>query len=106
MKACRVASCCLADTSWQKEPNAPQREAYGQAELHIRIAQSDVDTLTTEQIAGGAVPQILGAIDQLITQDPNLCGKKGVYVKFGCRGDWPDLQMPDADVKSALSGMD
>lgn len=98
-----MSLCCDADTTWQQEPDAPQREAYGQAEVRIAIAQNDADTLTVQQIADGVVPKILQAVDQLIKQDVNLCGKKGVYMKFGCRGDWPDLQPPDNN--PALSGL-
>ena len=94
---------CNADTSWQQEPDAPQREAYQQAEVRIAVAQSSSDSLTPQQIADGILQQILQALDQLIRQDANLCGKKGVYMKFGCRGDWPDLQPPDEN--AALSGL-
>ena len=29
--------------------------------------------------------------------DPQVPGKKGFYVKMGCRGDWPVLQPPGWD---------
>ena len=38
--------------------------------------------------------RVLVGIDALLKADEQLCGKKNLYVRFGCRGDWPDLQPP------------
>lgn len=71
--------------------------------MRIAVAQNDADRLTAQQMAEGILPQILQAVDQLVRQDTNLCGKKGVYMKFGCRGDWPDLQPPDKNAALSMS---
>jgi hypothetical protein len=44
--------------------------------------------------ASGAAEQVLAGIKALVTADESLCGKKNLYVRFGCRGDWPNLQPP------------
>ena len=87
-----------ADTSWQQQPNAPQRGAYEQAEVRIAVAKSDAGQLTPQQVADGIQQQIVKAIDQLVRQDADLCGKKGVYMKFGCRGKPHTLQQWTRDV--------
>ena len=84
-----------ADDLWQKDPNAPQREAYQQAEIHIAIAKDDSEAMTPPQVAEALIEQIMQRVAELVKKDEDLCGKKGVYMKFGCRGDWPDLQPPD-----------
>ena len=52
-------------------------------------------------VPGGAATnvatQVMSAVAQLIEGDPQLSGKKGFYVKMGCRGDWPVLQPPGWD---------
>ena len=48
-------------------------------------------------VGGGAATQAMGAIAQMVDGDPQLPGKKGFYVKMGCRGDWPTLQPPGWD---------
>lgn len=72
----------------------PQREAYEFADVHLVMSST---TVGTEAEAVGIAGQALGAIKQLIEGDPQLPGKKGFYVKMGCRGDWPVLQPPGWD---------
>lgn len=86
---------CVADDTWQKQPDAPQREAYQQAEIRIALAKDNSEVMTPVQMAEAVVDQILQQVTELVKKDEDLCGKKGVYMKFGCRGDWPDLQPPD-----------
>lgn len=83
------------DDTWQKAPGAPQREAYQQAEIRVAIAKDDSEVMTVPQVASALLEQILQRVAELVKKDEDLCGKKGVYMKFGCRGDWPDLQPPD-----------
>lgn len=83
------------DDKWQKEASAPQREAYEQAEIRIAIAKDDSESMTPPEMAQSLIDQILQRVEELVKKDEDLCGKKGVYMKFGCRGDWPDLQPPD-----------
>ena len=93
----------FADDTWQKEADALQREAYEQAEIRIAIAKDDSDLVLPAQIAEALMEQIVQRVTELVKRDEDLCGKKGVYMKFGCRGDWPDLQPPDenANVQAA-----
>lgn len=88
-----------ADDTWQKEADAPQREAYEQAEIRIAIAKDDSDLLLPAQMAEALMEQILQRVTELVKRDEDLCGKKSVYMKFGCRGDWPDLKPPDENAK-------
>jgi len=85
----------VADDTWQKQPDAPQREAYQQAEIRIALAKDNSEVMTPVEMAEAVVDQILQQVTELVKKDEDLCGKKGVYMKFGCRGDWPDLQPPD-----------
>lgn len=85
----------VADDTWQKQPDAPQREAYQQAEVRIALAKHSSEVMTPGQMAEAVVEQILQQVTELVRKDEDLCGKKAVYMKFGCRGDWPDLQPPD-----------
>ncbi len=85
----------FADDCWQTEPDAPQREAYQHAEIRIAVAKDESDVMMPSQMAKALTEQILQQVAELVKQDEDLCGKKGVYMKFGCRGDWPDLQPPD-----------
>lgn len=53
--------------------------------------------MTPRQMAEALLEQIMQRVAELVKKDEDLCGKKGVYMKFGCRGDWPDLQPPDGN---------
>ncbi|KAG9131602.1 hypothetical protein Leryth_015149 [Lithospermum erythrorhizon] len=39
----------------------------------------------------------LSALKQLILSDKQLPGKKSLYIRLGCRGDWPDIKPPGWD---------
>ncbi|XP_071708447.1 probable inactive shikimate kinase like 2, chloroplastic isoform X2 [Rutidosis leptorrhynchoides] len=39
----------------------------------------------------------LSALKQLILSDKKLPGKKGLYIRLGCRGDWPNIKPPGWD---------
>ena len=92
-----------ADDTWQTEPNAPQRDAYQQAEVHIAVAKDSSEEMTPAAVADAILDQVMQRVADLVKKDEDLCGKKGVYMKFGCRGDWPDLLPPDknADLQNA-----
>jgi hypothetical protein len=70
------------------DESAPQREAYELSE--VRVVVKDGASLDDEETTG----QVLAGIKALVEADDQLCGKKNLYVRFGCRGDWPDLQPP------------
>ena len=85
----------FSDDAWQHELDAPQRQAYEQADIRIAIAKDESEVMTPAQIANAISNQVLQRVAEIVKKDEDLCGKKGVYMKFGCRGDWPDLQPPD-----------
>lgn len=79
------------DEAAQTQEDAPQREAYEQAELHIQVTRS-TGSISSEQLAASILEQVQDALGKLLTKEPYLCGKKGTYMKFGCKGDWPNLE--------------
>lgn len=42
----------------------------------------------------------LSALKQLIQSDKKLPGKKSLYIRLGCRGDWPNIKPPGWDPSS------
>lgn len=42
----------------------------------------------------------LSALKQLILSDKKLPGKKSLYIRLGCRGDWPNIKPPGWDPSS------
>nr|AFK33503.1 unknown [Lotus japonicus] len=42
----------------------------------------------------------LRALKQLILSDKKLPGKKSLYIRLGCRGDWPNIEPPGWDPSS------
>lgn len=74
--------------------SAPQRDAYAFADVRLVLSSTEVNT---ESAATNVATQVMSAVAQLIEGDPQLSGKKGFYVKMGCRGDWPVLQPPGWD---------
>ena len=55
---------------------------------------------TIERVREGRVEQLLDvqtvpALLELVKKNPKLPQGKALYVKYGCRGDWPDLQPPE-----------
>ncbi len=53
-----MRKCLFADDTWQKQPDAPQREAYQQAEIRIALAKDNSEVMTPIQIAEAVVDQI------------------------------------------------
>ena len=43
------------------------------------------------------LPKVVAAIAGAIEADDELLKRKGMYTKFGCRGDWPELKPPGWD---------
>ena len=80
----------------------PQREAYVQAELRLPLAAT---VASAGASGGGGGPLSEGAVDALVAKalsglrevvgkDGKLAGKKSMYIRLGCRGDWPNLAEP------------
>jgi hypothetical protein len=123
----------------QSEETAPQRGAYSESEVHLKLQSGDVQeegmetasenvaaqvTLPPRDLAqkcqrfplecytdtppGSAefalrhlrsdnqgVLQAIAALVERCKKDKKLPDGKRLYVKLGCRGDWPDIQPPD-----------
>lgn len=82
---------------------APQRDAYGLAEVRLALDPS-VATLPATEAAAALKKEVAAALLKLLRRegDPDRCGqptslpfRKRLYVKLGTRGDWPDIQDPE-----------
>mmetsp|Transcript_15605 Transcript_15605/g.26291 ORF Transcript_15605/g.26291 Transcript_15605/m.26291 type:complete len:310 (+) Transcript_15605:69-998(+) len=78
--------------------SAPQRDCYRQAEIQLKVPLAGqrseegwVDEAAKATVEG--VQQMLDAWQG----DGSLPGKKSLYIRLGCRGDWPDLKPPQWD---------
>ena len=55
--------------------------------------------------AEAAATETLEALRGLLAREgQTLCSKKALYVRLGCRGDWPDLQPPSWAPPDAATG--
>ncbi|XP_008238176.1 PREDICTED: probable inactive shikimate kinase like 2, chloroplastic [Prunus mume] len=67
------------------------RLAYSNADVVVKLHGWDTDH--TKSVAEGC----LSALKQLILSDKKLPGKKSLYIRLGCRGDWPNIKPPGWD---------
>lgn len=70
------------------DASAPQREAYELSEVRVVVKRGE------EVDYEGAADRVMEGINALVEADGELCGRKNLYIRFGCRGDWPNLQPP------------
>lgn len=70
----------------------PHRRAYELAEVWV-TAQG---TGTAEEGVGHVAERVLRGVERFVDDDPEVCNKKSLYVRLGCRGDWPNIQLPDS----------
>ncbi|GJX76534.1 probable inactive shikimate kinase like 2, chloroplastic [Tanacetum coccineum] len=66
-------------------------QGYTNADVVVKLSGWDSDY--SKAVAQGA----LSALKQLILSDKKLPGKKGLYIRLGCRGDWPNIKPPGWD---------
>ncbi|KAI5656354.1 hypothetical protein M9H77_25147 [Catharanthus roseus] len=66
-------------------------EGYSNAEVVVKLAGWDDNYSKTVAQAS------LSALKRLILSDKQLPGKKSLYIRLGCRGDWPDIKPPGWD---------
>lgn len=66
-------------------------QGYSNAEVIVKIGGWDA---TYSKIVAQSA---LSALKRLILADKKLPGKKGLYIRLGCRGDWPDIKPPGWD---------
>ncbi|CAN4076296.1 unnamed protein product [Withania somnifera] len=66
-------------------------QGYSNAEVVVKLGGWDPNY---SKAIGQAV---LSALKRLILTDKDLPGKKSLYIRLGCRGDWPDIKPPGWD---------
>lgn len=67
------------------------RLAYSKSDVVIKFLGWDADH------AQSLAQASLSALKQLILSDKKLPGKKSLYIRLGCRGDWPNIKPPGWD---------
>ncbi|XP_047342390.1 probable inactive shikimate kinase like 2, chloroplastic [Impatiens glandulifera] len=65
--------------------------SYSNADVVVKLAGWDPTYAKTVAQAS------LSAIKRLILSDKKLPGKKSLYIRLGCRGDWPNIKPPGWD---------
>ncbi|BFI29986.1 hypothetical protein MPTK2_3g07860 [Marchantia polymorpha subsp. ruderalis] len=68
--------------------------AYSKADAVVALSGWDDDAV--RPVAEGA----LKALKYLLDGEKDLPGKKALYVRLGCRGDWPEIMPPGWDPNS------
>ncbi|KAI7729032.1 hypothetical protein M8C21_021855 [Ambrosia artemisiifolia] len=97
-------------TVWLSQSDAKD-EATAKEEARMNVASGGQGFTNADVVVklGGswdndyskAVAQAaLSALKQLILSDKKLPGKKGLYIRLGCRGDWPNIKPPGWDPSS------
>lgn len=66
-------------------------QGYTNAEVVVKIG--GWDATYTKTVAQAS----LSALKLLVLSDKDLTGRKSLYVRLGCRGDWPDIKAPGWD---------
>ncbi|XP_022860237.1 probable inactive shikimate kinase like 2, chloroplastic, partial [Olea europaea var. sylvestris] len=61
-------------------------QGYSNAEVVVKLGGWDANYFKAVAQAS------LSALKHLILSDKNLPGKKSLYIRLGCRGDWPDIK--------------
>ncbi|XP_073111648.1 probable inactive shikimate kinase like 2, chloroplastic [Elaeis guineensis] len=69
---------------------------YTNAEVVVKLGGWDLKH--ARDVAQGC----LSALKQLILSDNQLTGKKSLYIRLGCRGDWPNIKPPGWDPSSGV----
>ncbi|XP_042490716.1 probable inactive shikimate kinase like 2, chloroplastic isoform X2 [Macadamia integrifolia] len=69
-------------------------QAYSNADVVVKLGGWDPAYSKTLAQAS------LSAIKMLILSDKKLPGKKNLYIRLGCRGDWPNIKPPGWDPSS------
>ncbi|CAL0331597.1 unnamed protein product [Lupinus luteus] len=70
------------------------RLAYTNADVVVKLQGWD------SAYAKNVAQACLSALKQLILSDKKLPGKKSLYIRLGCRGDWPNIKPPGWDPSS------
>ncbi|KAK8945097.1 hypothetical protein KSP39_PZI008115 [Platanthera zijinensis] len=70
--------------------------AYTKADVVVKLEGWDENH--TQKVAQGC----LSALKRLVLSEKKLTGKKSLYVRLGCRGDWPNIEPPGWDPSTGL----
>ncbi|KDP35447.1 hypothetical protein JCGZ_10830 [Jatropha curcas] len=70
--------------------------AYTNADVVVKVQGWDADH------AKSVAQASLSALKQLILSDKELPGKKSLYIRLGCRGDWPNIKPPGWDPSAEM----
>lgn len=73
------------------------RQAYANAEVVVALSGWE------KEAALPAAEGCLRALKYLLESDKELAGKKSLYVRLGCRGDWPNIAPPGWDPSGGTS---
>ncbi|KAB2053879.1 hypothetical protein ES319_A12G216300v1 [Gossypium barbadense] len=68
---------------------------YTNADVVVKLQGWDADH------AKSVAQASLSALKRLILSDKKLPGKKSLYIRLGCRGDWPNIKPPGWDPSTA-----
>eukprot|EP00899_Mesostigma_viride_P011631 jgi/Mesvir1/20469/Mv12359-RA.1 len=84
-----------ADPGSGRDPSAdfPDSSTLAKADLRVLLPVAT----WSDDLRLMAAEACLTAAKKAIKDDKDLCGKKSLYVRLGCRGDWPTLQPPGWD---------
>lgn len=66
-------------------------QAYSNADVVVKLGAWSADH------AKAVAQASLSALKRLILSDKKLPGKKSLYIRLGCRGDWPNIKPPGWD---------
>ncbi|XP_052209850.1 probable inactive shikimate kinase like 2, chloroplastic isoform X2 [Diospyros lotus] len=71
-------------------------QAYSKADVVVKLGGWDPNY--SKSVAQAS----LSALKQLILSDKKLPGKKSLYIRLGCRGDWPNIKPPGWDPSAGV----
>ncbi|XP_068650988.1 probable inactive shikimate kinase like 2, chloroplastic [Aristolochia californica] len=71
-------------------------KGYAKADVIVKLSRWDPEYIQT------IAKSCLSGLKQLIISDKKLPGKKSLYIRLGCRGDWPNIKPPGWDPSSGL----
>ncbi|GMH45433.1 hypothetical protein BSKO_13390 [Bryopsis sp. KO-2023] len=85
------------DTREEDNASQPQHDAYALCDLHVKVKTSGEDKSDGGgmEVAKATIQEVLPALETFLKNNDGLCKKKALYVRLGCRGDWPDMKPPD-----------
>lgn len=73
---------------------------YSNADVVVKLQGWDADH------AKSVAQASMSALKQLIQSEKKLPGKKSLYIRLGCRGDWPNIKPPGWDPSAGPNASD